>query len=299
MKRWRALLHDARHWKRVSAGYRRRIRPAPHKPDPFTWRDDRLTLSWLGHSTLLMNVFGVWVLTDPVLLPRVGIRAGVVTLGPKRFVAPALRVRQLPKIDFILLTHAHMDHLDIGTLKKLPRDSTVITATATSDLLRRLPFREIVELGWGDRGRFERAHKRIEIEAFGVRHWGARLRHDVHRGFNGYLLERKGRRVCIAGDTARTSFVGIGSRGPVDVMAVPIGAYDPWIASHCTPEQAVAMANEARATFVVPIHHQTFRLGREPMDEPIRRFRNSIDPDRVALSEVGQTFVLPVPSLHA
>src|ERR1051326_1044927 len=99
MKRWRALLHDARHWKRVSAGYRRRIRPAPHKPDPFTWRDDRLTLSWLGHSTLLMNVFGVWVLTDPVLLPRVGIRAGVVTLGPKRFVAPALRVRQLPKID--------------------------------------------------------------------------------------------------------------------------------------------------------------------------------------------------------
>jgi L-ascorbate metabolism protein UlaG (beta-lactamase superfamily) len=246
-----------------------------------------------------MNVFGVWVLTDPVLLPRVGIRAGVVTLGPKRFVAPALRVRQLPKIDFILLTHAHMDHLDIGTLKKLPRDSTVITATATSDLLRRLPFREIVELGWGDRGRFEHGHKRIEIEAFGVRHWGARLRHDVHRGFNGYLLERKGRRVCIAGDTARTSFVGIGRRGPVDVMAVPIGAYDPWIASHCTPEQAVAMANEARATFVVPIHHQTFRLGREPMDEPIRRFRNSIDPNRVALSEVGQTFVLPVPSLHA
>ncbi len=293
LKRWRALLQDAKHWKRVSAGYRRSIAPAPHKPDPSTWRDDRLTLSWLGHSTLLINFFGVWILTDPVLLSRVGIRAGVVTLGPKRFVAPALRVRQLPAIDFVLLTHAHMDHFDIGTLRKLPRDLTVITAASTQDLLKRIRFREVVELGWGDCGRFERDHRRIAIEAFGVRHWGARMRHDTHRGFNGYLIERKGRRVCITGDTARTNLTAIGRRGQVDVMAVPIGAYDPWIASHCTPEQAVAMANEARARFVVPIHHQTFRLGREPMDEPIRRFRKALDPARVALSEVGETFVVP------
>jgi len=277
----------------VSAGYRRRIAPAPYKPDPSTWRDDRLTLSWLGHSTLLINFFGVWILTDPALLPRVGIRAGVMTLGPKRFVAPALRVRQLPAIDFILLTHAHMDHLDMGTLRKLPRESIVITARATSDLLRRLRFREVVELDWGEGRRFEHAHKRVEIEAFGVRHWGARMRKDVHRGFNGYLLERRGHRISIAGDTARTSFKHVAHRGPLDVIAVPIGAYNPWIASHCTPEQAVEMANEARARFVVPIHHQTFRLGREPMDEPIRRFRQALEPERVALTEVGETFVLP------
>jgi L-ascorbate metabolism protein UlaG (beta-lactamase superfamily) len=63
--------------------------------------------------------------------------------------------------------------------------------------------------------------------------------------------------------------------------------------SHCSPEEAVAMANEARAQYVVPIHHQTFRLGREPMDEPIRRFRNALEPDRIALTEVGETFELP------
>ena len=293
MRRWRALLHDAKHWKRVSAGYRRRIAPAPHKPDPSSWGDGRLTLAWLGHSTVLVNFYGIWIITDPVLLPRVGIRAGFVTLGPKRFVAPALRVRQLPPIDLILLTHAHMDHLDMGTLRKLPHDAIVVTATSTSDLLRRLHFRQVVELGWGERRRLEHNHQRIEVEAFGVRHWGARMRRDVHRGFNGYLIERKGRRIVIAGDTARTNFSHVGRHGPVDVMAVPIGAYDPWIASHCTPEQAIAMANEARARFVVPIHHQTFRLGREPMDEPIRRFTKAIDPARIALTEIGQTFRMP------
>src|SRR6185312_5464060 len=255
--------------------------------------DGRVTLAWLGHSTVLVNFYGIWIITDPALLPRVGIRAGFVTLGPKRFVAPALRVRQLPPIDLILLTHAHMDHLDMGTLRKLPHDAIVVTATSTSDLLRRLHFRQVVELGWGERRRLEHRHQRIEVEAFGVRHWGARMRRDVHRGFNGYLIERKGRRIVIAGDTARTNFSHVGRHGPVDVMAVPIGAYDPWIASHCTPEQAIAMANEARARFVVPIHHQTFRLGREPMDEPIRRFTKAIDPARIALTEIGQTFRMP------
>jgi L-ascorbate metabolism protein UlaG (beta-lactamase superfamily) len=79
------------------------------------------------------------------------------------------------------------------------------------------------------------------------------------------------------------------------VMVVPIGAYNPWIASHCTPEQAVEMANEARAQFVVPIHHQTFRLSWESMDEPIQRFRRALPGARIALSNVGETFVLPDP----
>ena len=76
-------------------------------------------------------------------------------------------------------------------------------------------------------------------------------------------------------------------------MVVPIGAYNPWSASHCTPEQAVEMANQARARFVVPVHHQTFRLSWEPMDEPIQRFRRALPKLRLALSDVGETFVLP------
>ncbi len=278
-------------WDRISEGYFRPVTPAPNVPRPSEWRDDRLTLAWLGHSTVLINFFGVWLITDPALLKRVGVRAGVVTLGPKRFVAPALRPRQLPPLDFIILTHAHMDHFDLGTLRMLPRGATVITAKATADLLPRR-FRHVVELGWGQSRTFERTRGSLTIEAFGVRHWGARLRTDTHRGFNGYIVERNGRRVCLAGDTARMDMRALARKGPIDVMAVPIGAYDPWVRSHCTPEQAVAMANEAHARFVVPIHHQTFRLGREPMDEPIRRFKRALEPNRVALTQVGETFEL-------
>ena len=99
-------------------------------------------------------------------------------------------------------------------------------------------FRHVVEIAWAESRRFETSRGGLSIEAFRVQHWGARMRNDVHRGFNGYVLERHGRRICIAGDTARTSFTAVG-RKPTDVMVVPIGAYNPWSASHCTPEQAV------------------------------------------------------------
>jgi L-ascorbate metabolism protein UlaG (beta-lactamase superfamily) len=132
---------DLKYLWRISEGYFRTIPTAPDKPDPRHWRDDQLTLSWLGHATVLINFFGVWILTDPALRARVGVSVGPLTFGPKRFVAPALRTSELPPLDFILLTHAHMDHLDIGTLRRLRRDATVVTAAATADLLTPMRFR--------------------------------------------------------------------------------------------------------------------------------------------------------------
>lgn len=290
----RVSVGDLKYLRRLSEGYFRTIPAAPHKPDPRRWRDDQLTLAWLGHATVLINFYGVWILTDPALRARIGIRVGPLTFGPKRYLAPALKASELPPIDVILLTHAHMDHLDLGTLRRLRRDATVVTAAATADLLMPMRFRNVVEMGWGDAKLLDTAHGDLGVDAFRVQHWGARMRTDVHRGFNGYILERHGRRICIAGDTARTSFAAVGTR-PNDVMVVPIGAYNPWIASHCTPEQAVEMADQARARFVVPVHHQTFRLSWEPMDEPIQRFRRALSATRIALSSVGETFVLPAP----
>jgi L-ascorbate metabolism protein UlaG (beta-lactamase superfamily) len=110
-------------------------------------------------------------------------------------------------------------------------------------------------------------------------------------------LERNGRRIIFAGDTALTnSFAELRERGRIDLAIMPIGAYNPWIRSHCTPEQAIDMANAAGAQFIMPVHHQTFRLSFEPFREPIERFENALrtQPERIALREIGETFVLPM-----
>src|SRR5262249_60182144 len=90
---------DLRFLRRVSDGYFRSIAPAPHKPNPSSWRNDRLTLAWLGHATVLLNFLGVNVLADPALHARVGLNIGPLTLGPKRFIAPGLDVDDLPRLD--------------------------------------------------------------------------------------------------------------------------------------------------------------------------------------------------------
>jgi L-ascorbate metabolism protein UlaG (beta-lactamase superfamily) len=109
-------------------------------------------------------------------------------------------------------------------------------------------------------------------------------------------VEREGRRVIFAGDTALTnSFAELRDDRPYDLAIFGIGAYDPWIRSHCNPEQAVAMANAAGARFIMPVHHQTFKLSVEPFREPIERFVRALakEPERIALREIGETFALP------
>ena len=255
-----------------------------------------MTLAWLGHSTVLLNFFGVKILTDPALFPRIGIRLPLVTLGPKRLTAPALQTGELPKIDLILLSHAHFDHFDLRTLRRFNSSTKVVTAPKTRDLLRWTRLRDVTELRWGERTSIGTPAGQVNVHGVRVKHWGARVRRDIHRGYTGYLVERGDRRFVFAGDTAFTgSFAELRSVGPVDVMAVSIGCYNPWIYSHCTPEQAVQMANDAGAQFIVPVHHQTFRLSLEPFREPIDRFQAALreTPERIALREIGRTFVLP------
>ncbi len=156
-------------------------------------------MAWLGHATVLINFFGIKILTDPVLFPRIGIRLPGLTLGPKRLTAPALTVRDLPKIDIVLLSHAHFDHFDMRTLHRFHRSTTVITAQRTSDLLRLTRFRDVSELGWKERKSVTTFAGKIDIVAFRVKHWGARTRRDTYRGYNGYVLERNDRRILFGG----------------------------------------------------------------------------------------------------
>ena len=292
VRRW--LGHLWREWTIESW---RAIAPAFAKPEPLKWNDAQVTAAWIGHATVLISFFGINILTDPVLFPRIGIRLPGFTIGPKRLTAAALEFRELPRIDLILLSHAHFDHFDLRTLHRFDENTRVITAPNTADLLRWTHLRDITELHWGERKTFGGVSQTIgdiAISAFQVKHWGARKQRDDYRGYNGYVVERDGRRILFGGDTAMTdSFAKL--RQQVDLAIMSIGAYNPWIHSHCTPEQAVEMATAAGAQFIMPVHHQTFRLSFEPLREPIERFQVALHetPERIALREIGETFVLP------
>ncbi len=269
------------------------VAAAPHRPDPRLWPKTQITAAWLGHATVLLNFLGSWILTDPALERRIGLGRGRAKLGPKRLVEPGLRPGELPPLDLVLLSHAHMDHTDLGTLRRLPADTPMVVQTGNRDLVRR--FRRVNELAWGE----ETEIHGLRIESTESRHWGARMITDTQRGYGGYLLQKQGRTVLFAGDTAYTDALTLlGQRGRIDLAILPIGAYDPWIANHASPEQAWAMFKALGAEYVLPVHHSTFRLSREPVDEPIRRFLAAAGDEhwRVVASEIGATATIPPPS---
>ncbi len=279
-------------FRELSKEYSRQTDPAPLHPDLCYWPDEGIHAAWLGHTTVLLKVDGFTILTDPVFSSRVGISVGPMTLGIKRLVQPAGMVSELPRVDLIVLSHAHMDHFDLPSLRSLENKGTeVVTACQTSDLLRVKRYAKVQEVGWGQRVQMGAA----SVDAFEVAHWGARMRSDTYRGYNGYVMEIGRYRILFGGDTAHTkAFKALKTSKPVDLAIMPIGAYDPWIRVHCNPEQAWEMANDAGAEFILPVHHQTFQLSREPYLEPIERILGAAGarPERVAVQRIGGEFHL-------
>jgi L-ascorbate metabolism protein UlaG (beta-lactamase superfamily) len=279
-------------FREISREYRRKSLPAPSSPHPETWADHGLHTAWLGHSTVLLKIDGFVILTDPVFSSRVGLNLGPLTVGIKRMVEVAASIDELPPVDLILLSHAHMDHFDIPSLRRLEHHRThIVTAHRTCDLLRPKRYARVRELSWNESVQAGAA----KVTAFQVEHWGARMRSDVFRGYNGYLVEVGRYRIVFGGDTAYTdSFKQLRSSQRVDLAIMPIGAYDPWIRVHCNPEQAWKMANDAGAEFILPVHHQTFHLGREPRFEPIERIllAAGANLERICVRQIGQEFHL-------
>ncbi len=225
---------------------------------------DPLAASWLGHASVLLRHGGSTILLDPVFSHRIGMRLGPLTLGPHRL-TPAIDPLRLPPIDLILISHAHFDHLDRPTLKALVSGKTnVVTARGTRRLIPR-GFRHVIELDWNK----TLTVSGVSVTAHEPAHWGARAAVDRQRGYNAYLIESDNHRSFFSGDTANTSaFRSIES---VDLAAFGIGAYDPWEHKHATPEQVWSMFCAMNAARLLPVHHSTFELSDEHVDEPMQR----------------------------
>jgi L-ascorbate metabolism protein UlaG (beta-lactamase superfamily) len=261
--------------------------------EPASWPDKSLTIANLGHATVLMNFFGTRVLADPSLFSRVGLSFdSIFTIGPKRVTNPPLAPAQLQKLDLILITHAHMDHLDIPSLKALPKSAVVVACDKCSKIIAPLGFKDVRELKWGE----STVVDGITIRAMGARHWGKRwppLGEDY--GFNSYVLGKDGHRVLLACDSADTDLFAPLASTPPDVAIFSVGAYDPWIWNHANPEQVWSMFESTGARYLVPIHWGTFKLGKEPLEEPMERLVKAAgdQQDRIVLRQIGGSWTMP------
>lgn len=274
-----------------------------HKPDPSKWLDSEINIAWIGHSTVLINFYGITILTDPVLMDRIGLYIAGTSFGPSRLIPPALTIDEIPKPDIILLSHAHMDHMDYPTLKeitnKFPNKIDAITAHLTKDVISDLKWKSLVSLDWKD----ETNSHGINFTAIKVKHFGWRFpwEKDRSRGYmkdgrsyNAYLLVKNGKSILFGGDTTMTEDFKILKDKNIDIALMPIGAYNPWRHAHCDPEEALQMANEIGAKYFIPIHTKTFRQGMEPYEEAIDWMNKSIVNYnmKVGLDTIGQTFTL-------
>lgn len=266
---------------------------SPTPPTPRSWSDGGITVTWIGHATFLINLEGTTILTDPVFSDKVGVSLlGLATVGLRRYVPPALTIEELPPLDLILVSHAHMDHYDIPSLRKLPRGVPTILARDTTEFMEDLGYTRLQELAWGQTAEV----KGVRIEAVPVKHWGRRYPWDRDRGYNGLLLTKEKRSVLFGGDTAYTERLPAATNGhPLDVAILPIGGYNPYIANHASPEQAWDLYHQMRARYLIPMHWRTFRISREHPFEPYERLTTSVNgsASRIALHTIGDTWSLP------
>ena len=232
------------------------------------------TLTWIGHATLLLQLGGVNILTDPHLTARA---SPVDFAGPERTVPPALDFADLPHIDVVLVSHDHYDHLDLETLERLGRQPggppTVFVPLGLGDWLARQGIAKVVQQDWWQ----STVHLGLRIHQVPSQHFSARspfIRDDVLWG--GFVVEHPDFRFYFAGDTGYSpDFAEIGRRlGPIDLAALPIGAYAPrWFMKtmHINPAEAVRAHQDLKARYSVGMHWGTFRMTDERLDEPPKK----------------------------
>lgn len=253
------------------------------------------TVTWIGHATLLIQLDGLNILTDPHFSERA---SPLSFAGPRRLNAPGLAFDALPPIDVVVISHDHYDHLDRPTVQRLaaahrplflaPLGFKAWFASVGVDRVSELDWWETREVG------------PVRFTLTPGQHWCARTPFDTNRRlWGGWAVAGRARRIFFGGDTGYyEGFREIGARlGPFDLALVSIAAYEPpeiMRMTHTTPEQALRLFTDVRARSFVAMHWGTFDLSDEPLDEPPRRLRAAaramnLPDERVWLLAHGET----------
>jgi L-ascorbate metabolism protein UlaG (beta-lactamase superfamily) len=258
----------------------------------------RFALTWLGHSSVLVEMDGAALLFDPLFSERC---SPSTLVGPARFHPVPVAVAELPELDAVIISHDHYDHLDHQTVLALaPRVSRWIVPLGVGAHLRAwsIPEAHITELDWWQAARVSD----VSVVATPARHFSGRLRASENRTlWASFAVVGPERRVYFGGDTGFfPGFADIGRRfGPFDVTLMPIGAYSEfWEAIHLNPEQALDAHELLRGGALLPIHAGTFDLALHAWDEPVKRLRAAAKDVELLLPRPGET-VVRTPSASA
>jgi L-ascorbate metabolism protein UlaG (beta-lactamase superfamily) len=259
-----------------------------------------MLVTWIGHSTVLIQTQGLNILTDPIWSERA---SPFSFIGPRRVRAPGIRFDDLPRIDLVLVSHNHYDHLDLPTLRRLwARDRPLIVTSLGNDAILRARGIDTVARDWGGT---VPVRPGIEVVVERVQHWGSRWGTDRNRAlWSGFTVRLPGGNVFFAGDTGwgDGSWVADAARhGPFRLAVLPIGAYlprDVMQPSHVDPEESFRIFTALNPARALGVHWGTFQLTFEGIDEPRQAIaalarRNHLAPDRFLATEAGQSFSVP------
>jgi L-ascorbate metabolism protein UlaG (beta-lactamase superfamily) len=259
-----------------------------------------MRVTWIGHATVLVQTAGLNILTDPIWSER---PSPVSFIGPKRARAPGVRFEDLPRIDLVLVSHNHYDHMDVATLKRLwERDRPLIVTSLGNDTILRQDGIESKALDWDARLNVGRG---AGVRILRNHHWSSRWGVDRNRAlWSAFAVDTPGGSIFFAGDTGwgDGAWVEEAARaGPYRLAILPIGAYAPrdlMKGNHVDPDEAADMFARLKPAMALGIHWGTFQLTFEPIGDPPRRLEaakraRGIAPGRFVTPEPGRAFAVP------
>ena len=297
-------LKDVIRWMRTRerSAWPARVPLVPHPAPPSRVNPGAIAVTFIGHSTFLVRTASFAFITDPVFTSHAG---PLGRLGPRRVRPPAIAPSHLPRIDLVLVSHNHYDHLQPSSLRLFMDSAPIVTPLGVG---RYLPRAEAArhELDW-----WQTAHVgAAAVTCVPAQHFSARTPWDRDATlWGGFVVRVDGVSIYFAGDSGYSpQFAEIGTRcGPIDVALIPIGAYEPrWFMSpvHMNPEEAVRAHLDVQARFSVGMHFGTFQLTDEAIDEPVRaleraRVEHGIPPDVFRALDFGETAIYSAGGGHA
>ncbi|MCF7797984.1 MAG: MBL fold metallo-hydrolase [Lentisphaeria bacterium] len=258
-----------------------------------------IQVTWLGHSTFLVQMEGMNILTDPIFSDRC---SPVQWAGPKRLSPPALPLDSLPRIDLVVISHNHYDHLDRGTVEHLGSSARWLVPLKVKSWFQDMGIETVEELDWWDSTRVGD----LKFVCTPSQHFSGRTPFDRNETlWAGWAITGATQRFWFGGDTGYNpiQFKNIGTDlGPFDLALIPIGAYDPrWIMKnhHVNPEEAVQIHLDIRSLFSIGMHWGTYILTDEPIQEPAERLKlatqaSGLSNDSFITAPLGKTFRIPV-----